>query len=362
MKNFALITHLLSKDSELNDTFYPPLKFIKRVGLANRIDKILPHLPPYKMSYVDQFCSVADKKTNGWIITLPLLPTHFATKNENFLIKKILSGCKLAKRLGADIVGLAAFTSVVGDEGAVVSKYTDIAITSGNTYSSCLAIDGLLKAAERLSINLEEAHLSIIGATGDIGSICTKVLAQYFKNITLVGRDKNKLETFAKTITSGKNILVDTNVKHCVQNSDLILCVASSVFPLFDVKDLKSGAVVCDVSVPPAVLKTKENFRSDVLIFDGGKAKVNLQKNCYNKEWKLLFPDNVIFGCLAETILLALDEKIENFSVGRGSITIDKIETISRIASRHGFEIALFKYGDYYYSEEDLNKIKKCKK
>jgi predicted amino acid dehydrogenase len=358
MAKFALITHLLAKDSQLNSFFYPPLKFVKIIFPVNIINRILKYLPPVRMSYVEEICSLANKKTSGLIITVPFFPTHFVTLKEDFLIQKILSGCKLAKKTGVDIVGLAAFTSIVGDEGATVAKQIDIAITSGNTYTAYLAIDGILKAVDKLEMDKSEVRLTIIGATGDIGSICAKVLSKLFKSTILIGRDKSKLENLAKTIGI-KNISVNTDVKYCVQNSDLVLCVASSIFSLFDVKDLKPGSVLCDVSVPPSVLKTKANFREDVLIFDGGKSNISSLGIKRNKEWKALFPDDVIYGCLAETILLALEEKIENFSLGRGNITEEKIEIISKVAKKHGFETAVFKYGDYHYSESDLEKIKK---
>ena len=38
----------------------------------------------------------------------------------------------MAERMGARIMGLGAFTSVVGDAGITVAHEADIAITSGN--------------------------------------------------------------------------------------------------------------------------------------------------------------------------------------------------------------------------------------
>ena len=50
-------------------------------------------------------------------------------------------------------------------------------------------------------------------------------------------------------------------------------------------------------------------------------------------------PDRVAYACLAETIVLALEGRYENFTVGR-SITWPKVKEIYRLGLKHGMKLA----------------------
>jgi len=361
VKRFAFITHLPGTDSSINSFFYPLVGVVEKIIPRRYFKNLISFLPPYKMAYVDGILSSASKRTAGWFITAPLMPEHFAGLSEETIVNKIVDCCNLAEKLGADIVGLAGFTSIIGNQGEAVSRRIKVAVTSGNSYTAFLAIDSLLKAAECLNMNLSNSSLCVIGGGGDIGRICCKFLSRLFAKIVLVGRDLPPLEDFAKSLGLGNHVSVSRDIKSNIWEADFVLCVSSNILPLFEVSDLRPGTVVCDVSMPPSILKNKANFRRDVLIFEGGKAKVSFHNLRENTMWKRIFPDNVIFGCLAETILLSLEEKIESFSLGRGNITPERMQLISKLAKKHGAKTAYFKFGDYYYLEEDFNVIKKAR-
>lgn len=358
MTKCALVTHFTGLNSQENFIYYPFFNFLANKVPPYYLKKIIQYMPPHKILFVKNIISISGSEASGYAIMCPLLPEHFVARNNEKAIKKIIQSCRLAEKLGAHVVGLAAFTSVIGNEGEEVAKKVNIAVTSGNTFTAFLAIDALLKATESLTIDKNKAKLVVLGATGDIGSICTKILSKKFNNIILLGREESKLKLLISGLDSNKSIRFNTDVKKSISEADLILCVASNISSLFNAQDLKQGAVVCDVSIPPAIPKTKENFREDVLIFDGGKAKFINNDRIIGNKWHKLFPDGIIYGCLAETILLALEGKIENFSIGRGNITEEKVIFISELAQKHGFSTAPFKFGNYIYSEEDIKRIK----
>ena len=66
-----------------------------------------------------------------------------------FTYKRLLDAADMARRLGAQIMGLGAFTKVVGDAGVTVAKRAQLPITTGNSYSASGALwaahDALLK-------------------------------------------------------------------------------------------------------------------------------------------------------------------------------------------------------------------------
>jgi len=78
-----------------------------------------------------------------------------------------------------------------------------------------------------------------------------------------------------------------------------------------------------------------------------------------SEQWYKVSPDGeTVFGCLAEAMLLALEERIENYSIGRGNITPDRIYEMESLASIHGFELANFKYNGIAYSSEMIKRIR----
>ncbi|HOW36592.1 MAG TPA: hypothetical protein PL155_09315 [Candidatus Omnitrophota bacterium] len=358
MKRFAMITHFTGLDSRENFIYYPffsvVLKFIPLIW----IKRLIPRLPPHVVISARNVTSYAGSVTEGHAIMCPLLPEQFYYFNEATILNKIIKCCAKAKLLKADIIGLAAFTSVIGNEGEAISKNVDVAVTSGNTYTAFLAVDSVLKAINILGFNTNNAKLVVLGATGDIGSICTKILSRIFTRIVLVARSRDKLDKLVVSLSSKKDVRIERNPSKAISDGDVILSVTSSAIPLFDVAILKPGSIFCDVSIPPAIPKKINNFRNDVLIFDGGKAKLPNFESIIGEKWHSLFPDGIVFGCLAEAMLLALEEKIENYSIGRGSITEDKIHEIESIALKHGFKTSPFYFGNYAYSEEDLQNIK----
>ena len=56
-------------------------------------------------------------------------------------VLKIIKAGKVAEKLGAKIVGLGAFTSIVGDAGVTVANNLNIAVTTGNSYTVATALE-----------------------------------------------------------------------------------------------------------------------------------------------------------------------------------------------------------------------------
>jgi predicted amino acid dehydrogenase len=323
------------------------------------MENLVKNLPPHKILKIKNVVSQTGTRIGGIGIMCPYTPKHMFTLEERVVIDKIVSSVKLAQSLGAKIVGLGGFTSIVGDEGDKVAKEVDIGVTSGNTYTAALALQGINKAAELLEKNLEDSTLAVIGATGDIGSICSKILAKRVKTIILCARRIEEATDFIQEIKkNSNNVLIEKYPEKAAEMADFILSATSAATTIIEPEHLKKGAVVCDVSVPPNIAREVAQIRDDVFVFEGGKARFSNYQSIRDKHWQRIFPDGSIYGCLAETMILSFEGLFEDFSVGRGNITEERIDFISHLAERHGFELAPFHCGDLTYTEEDIKKIK----
>jgi len=115
--------------------------------------------------------------------------------------------------------GPGAFTKVVGDAGVTVAKRADIPITTGNSYSASAALWAGADAARRIGLvpldnrGKVKGKAMVIGATGAIGSACTRLLAQAVEEVHLVSIE------MAKLLTLKESILKDTPTRSCTSRA-----------------------------------------------------------------------------------------------------------------------------------------------
>jgi hypothetical protein len=68
-------------------------------------------------------------------------------------------------------------------------------------------------------------------------------------------------------------------------------------------------------------------------------------------------PKGVAYACLAETIVLALEGRFENFTVGRG-IEWEKVREIYKIGLKHGMKLAAISGVNGPFSDEDIARVR----
>lgn len=350
MEKFAFIIHPI----EVSDVFRK-LKFMEKLP-PKMVEAIMKYVPPFTISHITGVKSPYNE-AEGWFVTCPLTTRQMIELPEDFVIKKIIKAGKLAEKLGAKIVGLGAFTSVVGDAGITIAKNLNIPVTTGNSYTVATAIEGTKKAAEIMGKDIKEAQVLVIGAAGSIGKVCAQILARDCKHLTLVGRHTEKLQDVADKILkdTGNSVKITSDTRSAVRNADVIVTVTSSLDTIIEAEDLKPGAVVCDVSRPRDVSKEVAEKRDDVLIIEGGVVEV---PGDVNFNFNFGFPPKTSYACMAETMMLALEGRYESFSLGR-DLTVEQVEEITRIANKHGFKLAGFRSFEREVTQEQIENIKR---
>ncbi|GAV23369.1 saccharopine dehydrogenase NADP-binding domain-containing protein, partial [Carboxydothermus pertinax] len=219
------------------------------------------------------------------------------------------------------------------------------------------ALEGTKKAAAIMGHDLKTANVVVIGAAGSIGKVAARFMAKEVKNLTLVGRNLAKLEPVADLILkeSGLAVTITDDVKKSLKEADVVITVTSSVDTIIEPEDLKPGAVVCDVSRPRDVSKEVARLRDDVLVIEGGVVEVP-----GDVEFGLNFgfPPKTSYACMAETMILTLEGRFENFSLGR-DMELEKVEEINRLAQKHGFKVGGFRSFERAVTVEEIEKIRK---
>lgn len=334
MEKFAFIFHPLSiKDME---HVSPVMKYLP----DSFIEACLKMKKPFKVSHITGVQSPY-AEAEGWFVGCTLTAKQMVTLPEEFVMDRIIECGRIAQDLGAKIVGLGAFTSIVGDAGITIAKNLDIAVTSGNSYTVATAVQGTEEAATLMGKNLDDCHAVVVGASGSIGSACVRLLSNKVKHITLIARRLQPLEELAQeVIKEGKcEVTVTDSIHGALREADIVLTVTSALDFLIEPGDLKPGAVVCDVARPRNVSREVSLKRNDVLVIEGGV--ISIPGNV-NFNFNFGFPPNTSYACMAETMILALDGRYENFSLGR-SLSVDKVKLISELAAKHDFKLAGFR-------------------
>lgn len=350
MEKFAFILHPL----EVRDV-QRKFKFVEKFP-DPFTEKLLKIAPAFKLSDITGVRSSQGKEIEGNFILCPLTSQQMLNLPLEFVLKKIIQAGKLAQKQGAKIVGLGAFTSVVGDAGITIAKHLDIAVTSGNSYTVATALQGTKKAAEIMEIDLSKAQVVIVGATGSIGRTCAHILAPDVKYLTLVARDEKKLTKIANELLqeNGTAVNISTDTKKAIKKADIIIAVTGSAEAIIQPQDLKPGAVVCDVARPRDVSRQVAQERKDVLVIEGGVVEVPGEVDFH---FNFGFPEKTAYACMAETMILSLEGRYENFTLGR-EITVKQVEEIAALAKKHGFKLAGLRSFERALTFEEIETIK----
>lgn len=317
--------------------------------------------PPFKLYDIPEFRSKAGAVTKGSFMVATFIP-DMIDKDIWTVFSKVVKACRIAEKNGVGVVALGGFTSIVGERiGHAVSDEVDVAVTTGNTFTVAMVIDGVFKAVELLGRDISSLKAAVIGGTGDIGSACVRVLAEKALQVTITGRTKANLTKLKKEL-SGKSrakILTSLDNEAAVKDADVVIAATSAVSSILNTDWFKPGSIICDVGYPKNISYAPVT-RDDILVFSGGLSRLPVPINL-PIDLGLPSPD-VIYGCFAEAMILALEKRYENFSFGRGNIYPDKIEKIRQLGRKHGFVVSDFYWGGKLISEAGIEKVKEVKR
>ena len=123
---------------------------------------------------------------------------------------------------------------------------------------------------------------------------------------------------------------------------------------ILDISRVKPGCVITDVARPLDLSPEDVASRPDVLVIESGE--ISLPGDVHMKS--IGFEDrNVVYACLAETIVLALEGRFENFTLGR-NLEWEKVHEIYKLGLKHGMQLAAISGVNGAYSDEDIDRVR----
>lgn len=305
------------------------------------------------------------------------------------VLAELTAAVNLAKERGAKIVGLGAYTSVVTKGGRDI-RDLGVALTTGNSYTVAVAVEAMIEAAKQLSISINKSIAAVVGATGSIGRALAILLSEQVDSLVLIGNPNRaehsrrrlmrvcaeiyqylnlkgnqvqgtiacfvqnhpqapakeasleEYQEFAQLVAEESPLIYSVDLEHYLPQADLVLTATSQVNSLITPELLKFGAVVCDVARPADVSIEVKSARPDVLVIDGGVVAV---PNYPDLGWNFGFERGLAYACMSETMMLALEQEYQHFSLGI-DINLETINYFRMLAAKHQFKLAGFRSFD----------------
>jgi predicted amino acid dehydrogenase len=361
LDTFAFIIHPIDPKRDVSRKF----PFLGRMLSEKQIDFFSTFFPPVYISEITGITSEATgKEIKGWFIACPFTPRRMRELPESIVYRKIIQTGRLAEKLGAKILGLGAFTSVVGDAGITIADALEVPVTTGDSYTVTVAVDAIREAARAMEIPLNTATAAVVGATGTIGQVCAELLAEDVERLYLIGRNQEGLEDLrarlqvrARTLRPGSvqaELIISTKMD-VLAHAQLILTVTSAIHNMIRPEFLLPGSVVCDVARPRDVSAMVAATRDDILVIDGGMVDVPGPADFH---FNFGFPPGMAYACMAETIALALEGRFEDYTLGK-HLTRERVEEIDSMAKKHGFRLSGFRSFEREVTLEQIETVRR---
>ncbi len=311
-----------------------------------------------------------------------IMVSHTAKQLQKMPIKEALAELRKAIDLaclrGARIVGLGAYTSIISGGGELL-RSSKVALTTGNSFTVHASVEVLELALKKKDVEWKNVQACIVGAAGAIGSCMSIMLARQAKKLILVGNPMHEFD-----IGRGRLLKVAEGIiKHTLENShtdildeslcsrilhiskdvvevddivsileaegslvltssitavgmaNVVITTTSSPDSYIDFRAFAPKTIVLDISRPRSISEEVVLKRKDITIIDGGI--ISLPGQAYVGPYGL--EKGTSYACMAETILLALEERFQDVSIG-GALNVEEVLEQGRLAKKHGLVVA----------------------
>jgi hypothetical protein len=278
---FAFVIHPLSQQYFKN---VEPLRAITKVpGMGGSSRRRWPTCPPFVYSHVTGITSPTGAEAEGWLITVGGTPKEMLAHSPEFTYSRLLEAADLAKPLGAQVMGLGAFTKVVGDAGVTVAKRAPLPVTTGNSYSASGALwapttpwPARHRRARRRRRHPRQGH-------GRRGDGCDRL---GLRPAARPGADELWLVSPRppSCSPSRRTSSARTHARSCtsppipgdaLRQMDLIVTATSAAGKrVLDIMKVKPGCVITDVARPLDMSAEDVAKRPDVLVIESGEIEL----------------------------------------------------------------------------------------
>ena len=365
--------------------FDPSLRMFSEEQIVQLKKRMVDFLEPFSVGTA-LIESRTGQKAYGEFIMVPYTARELVEMPYERARAEIASAVEVAKKRGANIVGLGGFTSIATQGGLALRDNGILPLTTGNSYTVAVGRKGVKMACDSLDRELSTSSVAVVGAAGAVGRATAILLSQDVSRLILIGNPHSpersrmrlldvtgsilhhlwglyaKNTAFAKATIGSRLaamiakipqhptqsdfvalaeeievysdvITLTTDIHSVLHEADVVITATNSVESLITAENLKPNAIVCELSRPFNVGRDVKESRSDVLFIDGGLVRVPGELDL---GFDLGYDKGIVFACMAETMLLALEHSFQDTSLGV-HLDIQTIQALEVLGEKHGF-------------------------
>ncbi|UBV43718.1 glycerol-3-phosphate acyltransferase [Deinococcus taeanensis] len=337
----AFMIHPMSLENFWSARRFAWLRPLVEKGLVSErgVRQMAESLRPMKVGELQGIRTTDGKSIRCYLLSSPLLPDVFRD-NPDLATKRAIEGARLAQELGAEVFGLGAFWSVVGNKGLdVQAAVPDITITNGGAYTSGTikaAIPGILEHFAAQGRDLRGATAGIVGANGVVAFGIARTIAPQVGKLILIGRDLERLERSAAALrrAARDTEIITTTSYDTLKEADLIFSATSDPNPVIFPQHVKPGVWIFDEGRPADVHESVHALPG-VRVIPGGVVR---PPGGMTSNIDLQFGTGQVPACLAETLIIAATGEHHRKSLGQQTLT-DNINFFVEQAEHLGFQV-----------------------
>ncbi|GGR82863.1 hypothetical protein GCM10008960_07370 [Deinococcus sedimenti] len=311
----------------------------KGIVTERSVRQMADSLRPMKIGELQGIRTVDGKSIRCYLLSSPLLPDVFRD-NPDLATRRAIEGARLAQELGAEVFGLGAFWSVVGNKGIdVQAAVPDLTITNGGAYTSGTikaAIPGILEHFAAEGRDLRQATAAVVGANGVVAFGIARTIAPQVAKLIMIGRDTERLERSAATLrrAAKDTEIITTTSYDTLKEADLIFTATSDPNPVIFPQHVKPGAWIFDEGRPADVDESVQAIPG-VRVIPGGVVR---PPGGMTSNIDLQFGEGQVPACLAETLIIAATGEHHRKSLGQQTLT-ENINFFVEQADKLGFQV-----------------------
>ncbi len=305
--------------------------------------------------------SIKTEKGKGLVVSSLTLP-ELLMKERTESVKAAVKAIKFFKRISGQklIVGLGAWWPIITRRGLSLIeriKDKDIIITNGHTGTVVSIYLMINKISQISGVPLSKLKVVIIGA-GKMGLNVARVINGKVNSISFIDINQKSIDTTLMKLKAGSKQNATEISGHVndgavpllefLNGYHLGVCVTSNSNIVVKANELPDYFVVIDDSRPEAISRQWDN--DNKIILEGGLMKIDNGITDYDYGFGI---DQNVFGCLAETYALSLDNKgLLNSTVG--DVDMNNFDRSLSFYKDHGINVGDFKTGDTLISEDRI--------
>lgn len=340
----------------------PFLVPIRKLLGKNLFLKILRIFPPLVLDTI-----IAQNGTNGLVVASIFL-SGVLLNDRRLALKEGIKGLLFSAKIGDKglIFGLGGLWPMATRRGLALEKYAksiNVRVTNGHSGTLVSLYLTIMDLAKSAGMSSNEIKVVILGA-GRMGTNLARALYGKVAAITLIDINEarlNKVEEMLIETIANTDIQKYTNrndvgeMKEIFDGNHIGVCTTANIRRVLMPEQIPDNTIIIDDSRPEAVPR---NLGGERIVLEGGLMKIKGVKQRYDFGFGI--GENV-FGCLAESYLLAAD-KSNNLKPTLGEVKLDNFVRMISVCQRLGVSIGDFKCQDEVVSKERLIAILRSKK